>query len=35
MSEEIYARINNLSEKKLEIEEVIIETGTQFTTNNE
>ena len=32
--EEIYVRINNLSEKELEIARVIIETGTQFAINN-
>ena len=33
--EEIYLRINNLSEKELEIARVIIETGTQFAIKNE
>lgn len=33
--EEIYVRINNLSEKELEIARVIIETGTQFAIDNE
>lgn len=33
--EEIYVRVNNLSEKELEIARVIIETGTQFAINNE
>ena len=33
--EEIYVRINNLSEKELEIARVIVETGTQFAINNE
>lgn len=32
--EEIYVRINNLSEKELEIARVIIETGTQFAIDN-
>ncbi len=33
--EEIYVRINNLSEKELEIARIIIETGTQFAIENE
>ena len=32
--EEIYVRINNLSEKELEIARIIIETGTQFAIEN-